>query len=63
MPKAIEMIEENSRPRFRRPSQNKPKLAQTNPQGPEPSWYCDQCQIEVYERRCPHCGKTWKEKR
>lgn len=21
------------------------------------SWYCDKCHVEVYERRCPHCGK------
>lgn len=25
------------------------------------SWYCDQCHVEVYERRCPHCGKTERE--
>jgi len=24
---------------------------------PPKSWYCDQCHVEVYERRCPHCGK------
>lgn len=22
------------------------------------SWYCDQCSVEVYQLRCPHCGKT-----
>lgn len=27
------------------------------------SWYCDQCHVEVYERRCPHCGKTKRETR
>jgi rubrerythrin len=27
------------------------------------SWYCDQCHVEVYERRCPHCGKTKNERR
>lgn len=21
------------------------------------SWYCDQCAVEVYDRRCQHCGK------
>lgn len=21
------------------------------------SWYCHKCAVEVYERRCPHCGK------
>lgn len=21
------------------------------------SWYCERCAVEVYERRCPHCGK------
>jgi rubrerythrin len=26
------------------------------------SWYCDPCAVEVYERRCPHCGKTKREK-
>lgn len=26
-----------------------------------PSWYCDQCHVEVYDRRCPHCGKTERE--
>lgn len=20
------------------------------------SWYCEPCAVEVYERRCPHCG-------
>lgn len=28
-----------------------------------PSGYCDQCHVEVYERRCPHCGKTKRESR
>ena len=32
-----------------------------NPPKPS-SWYCDQCCVEVYERRCPHCGKTEREK-
>lgn len=27
------------------------------------SWYCDQCHVEVYEQRCPHCGKTKREAR
>lgn len=26
------------------------------------SWYCDQCHVEVYDRRCPHCGKLEKDK-
>lgn len=26
------------------------------------SWYCEQCAVEVYERRCPHCGKLEKDK-
>lgn len=26
------------------------------------SWFCDPCKVEVYERRCPHCGKTEREK-
>lgn len=26
------------------------------------SWYCDPCSVEVYDRRCPHCGKTKREK-
>gem|GEM_PF-6690130 len=21
------------------------------------SWYCHKCAVEVYDRRCPHCGK------
>jgi predicted RNA-binding protein with PUA domain len=25
-------------------------------------WYCDQCHVAVYERRCPHCGKTKRER-
>lgn len=29
---------------------------------PRDSWYCDQCAVEVYERRCPHCGKTRRER-
>lgn len=29
----------------------------------EKSWYCDQCQVEVYQLRCPHCGKTEREER
>ena len=35
------------------------------PESPAPvvhkSWYSDQCHVEVYERRCPHCGKTKRE--
>lgn len=27
------------------------------------SWYCDQCAVEVYALRCPHCGKTKRERR
>lgn len=26
------------------------------------SWFCDPCKVEVYERRCPHCGKLEHEK-
>ena len=26
------------------------------------SWYCDQCQVEVYQHRCLHCGKTKRER-
>ena len=26
-----------------------------------PSWYCEPCAVEVYERTCPHCGKTERE--
>lgn len=26
------------------------------------SWYCEPCAVEVYERRCPHCGKLQNEK-
>jgi hypothetical protein len=21
------------------------------------SWWCHKCCVEVYDRRCPHCGK------
>jgi rubrerythrin len=21
------------------------------------SWWCEPCSVEVYDRRCPHCGK------
>jgi predicted RNA-binding protein with PUA domain len=27
-----------------------------------PSWFCYQCKVEVYERRCPHCGKLERDK-
>jgi len=27
-----------------------------------PSWYCYPCAVEVYALRCPHCGKTKREK-
>lgn len=27
------------------------------------SWWCDQCSVEVYDRRCVHCGKTKRERR
>ena len=27
------------------------------------SWYCDQCAVEVYDRTCPHCGKTKRQAR
>jgi len=31
---------------------------------PDPySWFCDPCKVEVYERRCPHCGKLERETR
>lgn len=30
------------------------------------SWFCEQCKVEVdrlrFDRRCPHCGKTEREK-
>lgn len=26
------------------------------------SWFCDPCKVEVYERRCPHCGKLERDK-
>lgn len=26
------------------------------------SWFCESCKVEVYERRCPHCGKTKRER-
>lgn len=26
------------------------------------SWWCDKCSVEVYQTRCPHCGKTKREK-
>lgn len=26
------------------------------------SWWCEKCSVEVYDRRCPHCGKTKREK-
>lgn len=26
------------------------------------SWFCDPCKVEVYERRCPHCGKLERER-
>lgn len=26
-------------------------------------WYCDQCQVEVYQIRCPHCGKDETEEK
>lgn len=28
-----------------------------------PSWYCEPCEVEVYARTCPHCGKTKRQKR
>jgi hypothetical protein len=28
-----------------------------------PSWYCEPCAVEVYVLRCPHCGKTERERR
>ncbi len=27
------------------------------------SWFCEKCKVEVYQTRCPHCGKSEKEKR
>lgn len=27
------------------------------------SWYCDRCAVEVYQVRCPHCGKTQRERK
>jgi hypothetical protein len=32
------------------------------PKKKQPSWYCDQCHVEVRQLTCPHCGKTEKEK-
>jgi rubrerythrin len=26
------------------------------------SWRCEKCRVEVHDRRCPHCGKTKREK-
>lgn len=26
------------------------------------SWYCHKCCVEVYQARCPHCGKTRRER-
>lgn len=26
------------------------------------SWYCGNCAVEVYERRCKHCGKLERDK-
>lgn len=26
------------------------------------SWYCDRCAVEVYDRTCPHCGKTKRQR-
>ena len=26
------------------------------------SWYCVPCAVEVYDRRCPHCGKLERDK-
>lgn len=30
-------------------------------EGP-PSWYCDQCHVEVRQVRCVHCGKSKRER-
>lgn len=27
------------------------------------SWWCGSCAVEVYQLRCPHCGKTSRELR
>lgn len=27
-----------------------------------PSWWCEPCKVEVYARRCPHCGKLEKDR-
>lgn len=27
------------------------------------SWYCEPCAVEVYQLRCPHCGKSKRERR
>lgn len=35
---------------------------QTNASTHPRSWYCEPCAVEVYERRCPHCGKLEKDK-
>jgi predicted RNA-binding protein with PUA domain len=26
------------------------------------SWFCHRCKVEVYQLRCPICGKTRREK-
>jgi len=27
------------------------------------SWWCERCKVEVYDRRCKHCGKLkWEKK-
>lgn len=26
------------------------------------SWYCEPCAVEVYDRACPHCGKTKRQR-
>lgn len=27
------------------------------------SWWCEPCSVEVYHRRCPHCGKLKGDKK
>jgi hypothetical protein len=38
-------------------------MQSVGPTKPRESWYCEACAVEVYDRRCPHCGKLKSEKR
>lgn len=42
--------------------------ASTKEDEPDPdalasSWFCEPCKVEVYDRRCRHCGKLEREMR